>query len=252
MKKYTLLFLFTFLNLISFAQSIEEIQEQHRMALGGEKQLQSLNTLETIATMKTPFGSMPVKIYQKHLEGYKQEFEVMGNKNFILVNKEGSYNFMPIQGMKTPQQNDDKMHRFLSNMLNIQGDMAQEEGVSYKFLGHHNILEKEVLKVAVFRNDRFEKLLYFYLESMLKAREEIPMDPEGIDESIYMNSDDALLKENFMRVTYDKYQKTKEGYVMPYSIQTRMGEILVEQYVFNKELKKDLFVSPNNAVKTKR
>lgn len=252
MQKYALILLFTFVTLFSNAQSIEEIQEQHRLALGGEKQLQSLITLETIATMKTPFGSMPVKIYQKHLEGYKQEFEVMGNKNFILVNKEASFNYMPIQGMKTPQQNEDKMHRFLSNMLNIQGDFIKEEGVEYKFIGHHNIQEKEVLKVAEFRNDRFEKLLYFYTESMLKAREDIPMDPEKIDESIYMSMDDAILKENFMRITYDKYQKTKEGFVMPFSIQTRMGEMAVEQYIFNKEFKKDIFISPSNAVKTKK
>jgi hypothetical protein len=251
MKIYSLGILFLFSSCILNAQSIEEIRAINFKSLGGEKQNRSLFTLETIGKLKSDYGQLPIRIYQKHEEGYLQEFEYKGSKNFIIVNKEASYNFMPIQGMKSPKQEDENKHRFLSNMLDIQDDLKESQDVFYKVVGHLIILDKEVVKLLKYRNGRFEKAIYFYIESMLKAREEIPINPENMDESIYLSLDEFSSKEYFTQVTYDKYQKTKEGYVMPFWIQTNMGLILVDQYIFNKELKKDIFNLPSTFNKTK-
>ncbi|RYZ42665.1 MAG: hypothetical protein EOP49_28220, partial [Sphingobacteriales bacterium] len=82
----------------TFAQDVKEIVKKHNEAVGGAENWAKVKSLRKEGTMSIMGMDMPVVFTTLKGKGMRQEFNVMGKANYIVVTPAAGWMFMPAQG----------------------------------------------------------------------------------------------------------------------------------------------------------
>lgn len=229
MKKQKLSFLTLLFSLMTIslnAQDIQEIIKRNIDARGGLTLLEKLKTQIIDAEIDGQMGKIPMTIYVKDEVGFRQEFELMGMKNYMTVFKSEGTLMMPSQGMKSPQKMDDKMLDAMRRNMNVKGDFLNPKStLRYELHGTEIINGEENFRVAAINENGRPSFMFFSKSSYLKTRETVVNDETGEE----------------ITIDFSNYRKTPEGYTMPYSMTTIMGKMNIKMYKINIEIKDQVF-----------
>jgi hypothetical protein len=176
---------------LSFAQTVDEILEQHFAATGQEKQL-ATNTFMTKGKIMQMQFEIPFTSYHKRSMKFRSEAEFQGMKISSAFDGNVGWSINPMMGSSDPQP----MTEEQIDLMKIQADYDglfynyEEKGSTVEFIGREDIddIETYVLKLTRPNGDVITSYIDAENYVLLKMNSKIKM--QGVEteaETIYSN-----------------------------------------------------------------
>ena len=210
MKKFSSFILFTVALLAgsgSFAQSMDEVIDQHLAAIGGKDNWRKVDTVKTEASISTQGMDIPVIIYQVHNKAMKQEINVMNMTGYKIVTTDAGWNYMPFMGQAAPEQMAADELALEKEGLDIQGDLLdyKDKGHVVTLLGKEAVDGADCHKLKLTRKSGSEALLYIDAKSLYMVRTSTRVKANGQEMDLVTN--------------YSNFQKLPLGIVVPMTME---------------------------------
>jgi hypothetical protein len=212
-----------------FAQSTDEIVNNHINAIGGKENWQKVKSLRMENTLKSQGGEIKVTICQIDKKAMRQDISVMGMNGYSIINNTEGWSFMPWSGQTKPEA------MTADDVKNSQDDLyLQDEFITYKELNK---------KIESFGKDEIEGTECYKVKMT---------DKNGSETTYYLDASNYYVikqtkketadgKEMEVSTTYSDYKKLPEGIVFPMSITSNWGEAQITKLEINPALDESIF-----------
>ena len=114
-----------------FAQTVDEVITKHIAAIGGKENWLKVSSVVMEGNLSVMGQEIPMKFYQLHNKGSKQEFSFGGMTGFSVNTPTSGYNFNPFQGQTKPEPMTEEEVKEKIDDLDLQGAL-----IDYKAKGH--------------------------------------------------------------------------------------------------------------------
>ena len=226
------------------AQDADEIINNYFEKTGGIDQWENLKTIKMEGEVPTPQGDYTFVIYKKEPNLTKLEVDVNGQMMVPQAyDGQVAWTINPFQGSTAAQKMPDEVAKVIADGAEFEDPLLnyQEKGHTATFEGEETVDSVATYKVKLVKNadnpqDSASATYHFdqqtYLPVLIKNT--INVGPMAGQESETYLSD---------------YQKTDGGPMMPYMIETRMGDQSVEKVkintiVVNEDINDSVFAFP--------
>ncbi len=220
------------LGITSFAQTGDEIINKHIEAMGGEQNLNKINSLKFTGAINAQGMEFPTSQTMLNNKGLRMDFSVMGMDCYVVMNQKDGWMYIPVQpGMdKVTPMPADQLKQAQSK-LNIKNMWLAEKSMIAKAVlnGRDTINNIPCLKVTVTDKAGFEQVAYFEEATYYLIRTELKVQ----------NKDE----EQEVSVTFNDFQKLPEGVVIPMKRTDPMmgGDVIYKTVEINKPVSEDMF-----------
>lgn len=160
----------TFATLSSFAQDAKEIVKKHNEAIGGTEKWSKITSLIKDGTTSVMGMDMPMTISILKGKGMRQDFSVMGAKNYVILTPTAGWSFLPVQGQSAPQPLPAEQLKDVAGELDFQDKLMEADAQKHaiELLGKEDLDGKPVFKLKAVDADKDEHTYYvdaatFYL-----------------------------------------------------------------------------------------
>ncbi|OSZ77441.1 hypothetical protein CAP36_13730 [Chitinophagaceae bacterium IBVUCB2] len=211
-------------------QEVDQIVKKHVAAMGGQQKLDSLNTLTIEGTFRIEAYELPLKAYLYHNIGQRFDVTVLKTPGFIIVTPKNGWQYFPFQGMKEPQPMKAEETEIYLSSLDLQGPLF-----NYKEKGH--AITYEGLEVE-------DDLVCYKLKIILKSGQQIRGFVDTVSNylvktiiTISSNEKGQIISENM----FGNFQKTPEGYIIPYALTLGPGKMFIRKLTINSPLNSSVF-----------
>jgi hypothetical protein len=226
-KLFTALLCIISLNI--YAQSTDEIVNNHIKAIGGVENWQKVKSLKMENTLKSQGGEVKVTICQIDKKAVRQDISVMGMNGYSIVTNTEGWTYMPWGGQTKPEA------MTADDVKNSQNDLyLQDEFITYKELnkkiesfGKDDVEGTECYKVKMTDKDGNETTFYLDASNYYVIKQTKKQTANG--------------KEMEVSTTYSDYKKLPEGIVFPMSITSDWGEAQVTKLEINPQIDESVF-----------
>lgn len=236
MKKLSISFLLMMIfTSLSFAQTVDEILEQHFTATGQEKQL-ATNTFMTKGKIMQMQFEIPFTSYHKRPMKFRSEAEFQGMKMSSAFDGTVGWSINPMMGSSDPQP----MTEEQIDQMKVQADYDglfynyKEKGYTVELVGKENVddIETYVLKLTKPNGDVITSYIDAENYVLLKTKSKIKV--QGVDteaETFYSNY-------NFVN-----------GILAAHSIETKMNgqtvmNMVLDEITYDVEIPDSMFEMP--------
>jgi hypothetical protein len=217
-----------FTTLTVTAQTVDEVIAKNIDSLGGAAKLATLNSVKMSGSMASNGQDFPVVMSKLHLKGWRMDAEIMGNNNYQLVNTEKASAFFPIMGMSEPKDLEADLYKFSAPALDIHGAFFKykEKGTKIDTMVSEKVDGADAFKIKLTLKSGV-KQQYFVDKKSCQIIKQISVGagPGGSD----------------METTYTDYKKGADGFVFPYTMGTRNGNIVFETVETNVKIDESTF-----------
>ena len=211
--KHSLLILTTLVCLTSaHAQTADDIVNKHVEAMGGKDKLAQLKAVHMDVTQEVMGNQVPASVTIVEGKGFKSEADAMGQKIIQVVTNTGGWMINPMMGSTTPQAIPEEQLKQAEDQIYATGALYNyaAKGNKVELQGQEKVGDVNAYKLKVTNKDSSETTYYvdpntYYVIEMVKSGE---MMGNPVTVTI-ANSD---------------FEKTPEGYVVPRTVQTSMGD----------------------------
>ena len=223
---------------VSPAMDAEELIEKNIEATGGLEKLESITSSLAMGKALAQGMEFPFVMKQARPNLMRLDVEVMGMQMVQAYDGAKGWTINPMAGATKAQP----MGEIEGKSFKMQADMDgllvgyQEKGYTVEYVGEADVEGTPVYQLRLDTHDDIVIDMFFEQEYFLaiKMSSTITWDEKVIESDTYMS--------DFQDV---------EGTVMPFSIETRMGEVTVNQIVidtveFNVEIDESIFVMPED------
>jgi hypothetical protein len=193
------------------AQTADEIIGKYMNAIGGKELVGQISSLYMEGTMDAMGNQGTVKTTQVNGKGFKQEIDVMGTSVVMCYTDSMGWQINPMSGNYGAETMSDDQYKAGKDMIFIGGPMMDYTAKGYKveLQGQEPVGSVNAYKLMMVSPDSMEAVYYidpetFYLIRMVQKAE---MMGQVMD----------------IVFGYSNYQKTDNGYVLPYTIETNYG-----------------------------
>lgn len=211
-------------------QDVDQIVEKHVIAMGGKQKLDSIRTLTIEGSFRIDAYELPLKAYLSHNTGQRFDVTVLKTPGFIIVTPENGWQYFPFQGMKEPQPLKPEETEIYLSTLDLQGPLF-----NYKEKGHaivYNGLEEA------------DDMVCYKLNITLRSGQQITgyVDTTShylVKTILTISSKDKgqITSENL----FGNFQKTPEGYIIPYALTLGPGKMFIRKLTVNSLLTSSVF-----------
>ena len=241
MKKSLAIALFISLSLIlttgiSSAMDAKELIEKNIEATGGLEKIKSVNSFLANGKALVQGMELPFVMKQTRPKMMRLEVEIMGMKMIQAFDGEKGWTINPMAGITVAQE----MGELENKGFKLQSDMDgvlvdyEDKGYTVEYIGEADVEGTPVYQLRLDTNDDIVMDMFFDQEYFLviKVSTTINWDEKVIESDSYMSD----------------FQET-DGIVIPYSMETRMGEntvnqIVIETVEYGVEIDDEIFVMP--------
>lgn len=225
MKKSCFVMLMTFVALCavaipSQAMDVDELIAKHLEASGGKDKLESVQSAKVTGKFLTQGMEFPFSMTQKRPNLLRIEAEVMGMSMIQAFDGENGWSINPMMGSTDPQPMGEFENKSFKMQADMEGIMAfKDKGYKMEYLGEEEVEGTPCYKMRVDTNDDIVIDFFFDKEYFLivKQATTVTMDGNVIESQTYPSD----------------YQDVN-GLIIPFAIETRMGDVVANNIVFEK------------------
>ena len=218
------------------AQSADEIVEKHIQAMGGKAKLDSLKTLSIEGTFRVEHYELPLKAFLADQVGERFNVTVLKTPGFIIVTPDKGWEYFPFQGMKDPKPlAKDDLETYLPS-LDLKGPLVdyKSKGSSLRYEGLADVDDITCYKLAITLQSGKEMTGYVDTSTYYIVKTTVPGKQNGKD----------IVTENM----YGNYQRTPDGFVLPFALSLGPGKAFVTKVTVNAPIDANAF-DPEEAKK---
>lgn len=224
-----------FINMNSYAQTVEELQQKYFDALGGKAKLATLKNIYQEANMAIMGMEMPSKMWIVFGTAMRQEIDVQGQKIITFISSDSGWSVNPLMGAIMPQPLPKEAVKEYAAVLVPGGELAsyKDKGYTASYDGKENVEGKPSYKVKLVK-DSTES--FFYID---EATNYITRN---------ITKTNVMGQKVEVTTTFSDYKKTPEGYIFPFTsvvnnpmigeIKATVTKLEINQPVDVKELQK--------------
>lgn len=216
------------------AQTADEIVNKHIQAIGGIENWKKITSMVQTGTMTAQGAQLEVIATVLNGKGSRQDINVMGMNNYIILNQTEGWRFFPIQGQQAPEALTADDVKEGQAGLDISGAIIdyKTKGNAVEFLGKEDVDGTECLKLKV--THKAGKIETFFLDPV----------------TYYVIKSNSIVKANGqeaeLSTTYGNYQKLPEGIVVPMTMSIPFApgvnfEFLISKVELNKTVDESIF-----------
>lgn len=218
---------------------LNEILECNYETRGGYENIKAVDSAKFTGTMTMGPMDAPFTIYFKRPEMVRLEFEIQGVTAVQAYDGETGWSVMPFMGKTEPEEMPEDEVKNVKDMADLDGPLVdwEEKGHEVEYLGKEEAQGTEAHVIKVTRESGDEETFYLDTDHCLTFLEEAKRDIQG----------------NEMKTATELGNYKPIGdIVMPFSMQTRMGEgqqaqtqsITIDEADLNVEIPDDKFTMP--------
>ena len=172
------------------AQTADEIIAKNIAARGGLTKLHSINTIKTTAISSSPHGDIPVTIYRKRPNLYRNEITFQGLTGIQAYDGASGWTIMPFRGKTDPELVPAEQLRSMQLQADINGSLVdyKEKGNKVEYLGKESVEGTETYKLKVTLQNGVEQTIFVDTDSnlVIKSRtRDLVRGTESITESTF-------------------------------------------------------------------
>ena len=172
------------------AQTADEIIAKNIAARGGIAKLHSINTIKTTAITSSPHGEVPVTIYKKRPNFYRNEITFQGLTGIQAYDGNTGWTIMPFRGKTDPELVPAEQLRSMQLQADINGSLVdyREKGSKVEYLGKESVEGTETYKLKVTLQNGVEQTLFIDTETnlVIKSRtRDLVRGTESVTESTF-------------------------------------------------------------------
>lgn len=190
---------------------LDEILECNYETRGGYENIKAVDSAKFTGTMTMGPMEAPFTIYFKRPEMVRLEFEIQGVTAVQAYDGETGWSVMPFMGKTEPEEMPEDEVKNVKDMADLDGPLVdwEEKGHEVEYLGKEEAQGTEAHVIKVTRESGDEQTFYLDTDHCLTFLEKATRDIQG----------------NEMKTATELGNYKPVGdIVMPFSIQTRMGE----------------------------
>lgn len=232
--KLTLLGLTLLGSLTGFAQTADEIANKHIDAIGGKDNWKKVKTVVMEGNMSFQGVDIAVTTTSVHNTGSRQDLNIMGQDNYIIMTPTAGWMFMPVQGQQSVEPMTEEMVKKGADELDTQGALVdyKEKGHTLESLGKEDVEGTECYKLKL--TLKGGKVTTYYIDPstylLLKSTAKQEVNGQEIE----------------MTTGFSNYQKLPEGISVPMTISVPLGpgmnaDMVINKITINKEVSTDIF-----------
>jgi hypothetical protein len=207
MKKQLFALLFITVSFTAFAQSkLDKIIDKTIETMGGKEKLMSVKSIKKMGFGESQGVKYPINFYAIHNKSERTDYSFNGLTGYQIITVDSGFNFSPFGGMATPERMTDNDVKLSSDEFDLEGSL-----VNYKAKGHTiELMENEdidgVDAIQLRQNLKNGKTIYYFI------------DPDTYYIIRTTAKGESNGQEFSSTANYYNFKKTKEGLVLPFTI----------------------------------
>ena len=205
------------------AQTADEIINKYITAIGGKQKWLGLHSISQEGVLKTGGIDIPIKFYQTHDKGARQELNVNGLVGYDISTPTEGWVYYPFNGHTKPEaKSPDEIKRSLDD-LDLQGNLIdyKAKGHSIEFIGNEEVEGTDCYKIKLTRKNSGTQTLFIDPASNLLVRT--------------INKTNVSGQEVESMMDYSDYRDIN-GLMFPFYYQTRNDVFQLTSIVINPEI----------------
>lgn len=225
-------------SLAGFSQTADEIANKHIDAIGGKENWKKVKSVVTEGSMSFQGIDIAVVATAVHNTGSRQDLNIMGQANYIIMTPTQGWMYMPVQGQTTVEPMTEEMVKKSADELDTQGPLIdyKEKGHSLEYLGKEDVEGTECHKLKLTLKGGKVTTYFIDPSSFLLIKSAAKQEVNG--------------QEIEMTTGYSNYQKLAEGVSMPMTISVPLGpgmnaDMVISKVKINSEVPADVFKPAN-------
>ena len=232
-KAFWFFVLFVFLLGSVFPQTVDEIIAKNLQSKGGIEKLKAVKSLKMMGKVSVQGMEIPIVIYVKRPNLFRQEAEFQGQKMITIFDGEKAWSINPLFGSNEPMELTGVQAESAKEQADFDGPFVdyKEKGIKIELLGKEDVEGTPAYKLKVTKKDGKETIYYLEANSCLEIKSESTVEMQGTSFTV--------------STTLSDY-KDVDGLKFPFSIQTSGMpgggvQIIIEAIELNPEFEDSLF-----------
>jgi hypothetical protein len=193
------------------AQTADEIISKYVNAIGGKDLVSQISSAYMEGTLDVMGSQGTLKITQLSGKGYKQEIDVMGTQVVMCFTDSMGWQINPMSGNYSAETMPEDQYKAGKDQLIIGGPFLDypKNGYQAELVGQETVGAVNAYKLKVTTPDSLETFYFF--------------DPETFYLIRTVQNAGMMGQQMEIIVTLSNYQKTANGFVVPFAIETNYG-----------------------------
>jgi len=214
------------------AQTVDEIVDKFIAAIGGKEKMMALNSIKMEGTLSTQGFDVGIIITVLNGKGSRTDISVPGmSEGYRIVTPTKGWNFLPFQGMTSPEEASEDMVKASQSQLDLQTSFLDyaKKGHKVELLGKEKSDGIDCYKMKITYKNGKSATVYIDATTYYRVKSVTTIDVNGEPTEVIN--------------TYSDFKKTPEGYVVPYSQTNQSGTITYTSVEINKPVDEKIFVA---------
>jgi hypothetical protein len=138
-----------FTTTMSFAQDVKEIIAKHNDAVGGAEKWKNVKSVKKTGKMNIQGMDIPFSQVILKDKGMRQDLEIMGANNYVILTPTAGWSFMPIQGQAKPEPMPAEGLKDIADQLDFKDDLmsAHANNEPLELVGKEELAGAKVFKL---------------------------------------------------------------------------------------------------------
>ena len=206
------------------AQNADEIIKKHLEAIGGLDNWKKVQSLKMTGSINAQGQELIITRTVVQNKAYRMDLTIAGMENYQIVTTTEGWNFFPVGGQTKPEAMTADEVKESATELDLQGPLVnyKEKGITVTYLGKDDIEGTECYKLKVTYKDGKETTMCFDASNYYMIREVQKMKANG--------------KEMEMTMNFSNFKKIDGGIVMPMTLGTEHGNVILKTIEINPKL----------------
>ena len=218
------------------AMDADELIAKNIEATGGLEKIKSVKSVKFTGKFLTQGMEFPFTMIQKRPEKMRIEAEIMGSTMVQVFDGEKGWGINPMTGSSDPQPMSGMEEKSFKLQADMDGPLMDyaDKGYTVEYLGEEDVEGTPAYKLKVDTNNGIVMNIFFDKEYFLNIK----------------SSNAITVDENeFETQTYSSDYQEVDGMVMPFAIETRSGDtvlnqVMMEKVEYNVEVDDSIFEMP--------
>jgi outer membrane lipoprotein-sorting protein len=218
------------------AMDADELINKNIEATGGLEKIKSVQSVKYTGKFLTQGMEFPFTMIQKRGDKMRIEAEIMGSTMVQVFDGEKGWGINPMTGSSDPQPMSGMEEKSFKLQADLDGPLIDyaEKGYTVEYLGEEDVEGTPAYKLKVDTNNGIVMNIFFDKDYFLNIK----------------SSNAITVDENeFETQTYSSDYQEVEGMVLPFAIETRSGDqvlnqVMMEKVEYNVEVDESIFVMP--------
>lgn len=220
-------------NVISVAQTADEIIAKHIEATGGLDAWKKVNSIKIEGILNIQGNDVTISFIQLHGKGMRQDITVQGMSGYQILTPTQGWTYLPFQGQSAVTPMNEEVVRRSQNQLDPRGSFVEykEKGYSAELAGTENINGNECYKIILTFNSGVKETALIDSKTFYVV----------LVRTMQMINDEW----QEMETGYSNFEKNPEGIIVPRMLALPHGNLVINKVEVNKPVDENIF-KPDN------